>query len=456
MDALNNLVKQLAGYTSIPLILLLLLGGTYLTFKLGFFQVVKFGHIWKETFGKMRDKGEGEGTISPFQAAATALASIIGAGNIVGVAVGISIGGPGAIFWMWLTALVGCATKYSEAVLAVKYRRIDENGEYFGAPMYYLESIKKGGKALAIFLAVISAIELFTSIAVQTNTISGLINSTYGVPKFATGVVLAVATLIITAGGITAIGKFSEKLVPFMTILYLGMALIVVIANFTQIPAAFGMIFKYAFSPIAAAGGFAGAGLAAIIRQGLSRGLYGTEAGLGTAAYTHGSATTTHPSKQALWTVFESFVDTGIVCTVSALLVLTTGVWTEGTEAANAMPTKAIATIFGDKIAGFVLVISIVLFAYSTIMALVFYGERVLHYLVGSKTAKILRYVYIVGILFGSTMTIKLVWSLLDLSLALNIIPNMIGVLILAGEVKVLHDEYFSEVSRDKTRLKTK
>jgi AGCS family alanine or glycine:cation symporter len=454
MNALNNVVKELAGYTTLPLIVLLLIGGIYLTVKLGFFQIARFGHIWKETFGKMRDKGEGEGTITPFQAAATALASIIGAGNIVGVAVGISIGGPGSIFWMWLTALLGCATKYSEAVLAVKYRRIDKNGEYFGSPMYYLESIKTVGKFLAMSLAVVSAVELFTSIAVQTNTISGLINSTYGVPKLVTGIVLAVVTLIITAGGISSIGKFAEKLVPTMTLLYLGMAMIVILYNFREIPAAFALIFKHAFTPISAVGGFAGAGLAGIIRQGISRGLYGTEAGLGTAAYTHGSATTTHPSKQALWTVFESFVDTAIVCTVSALLVLTTGVWTGGTEAANSMPTMAMATLFGEGIAGIVLALSITLFAFSTIMALVFYGERVLNYLFGDKAARYLRYIYIIGIIFGSTMTINLVWSLLDLSLALNIIPNMIGVLLLTSQVKVLHDEYFSQVDRDKTKLK--
>lgn len=438
-DAFKHLVDWLWLY---PILIILVGGGITMSINLRFFQITKLPFILKETFGKIFKKGEGDGTITPFQAATSALASTIGAANIVGVPLAIATGGPGAIFWMWIIAIFGCALKYSEIILGIKYRVKNENGEYVGGPMYYLKNGAKMpilGSLFAFFLMV----EIAPSIATQSASIVQTAE-TINIPPVISGIAVVFIVGLVVYGGIKRISKVTEKLVPFMAIAYFLIALIVVLFSFENIPATFSLIFKGAFNPTAAAGGFAGSVVSATIRTGAARGAYSNEAGMGTSTIAHSAAVTDYPARQALWGVFEVIVDTLCICTITALLVLTTGTWSGvGADKAAAMPSMAIQSVLGTKFGGGFLTICMLMFVLSTLIVIIFYGEKQAEYLFGLKTSKIVRVIYLCFIMIGALCKLDNIVVLLDSALACVIATNMIGVIKLRKEVKEESDKFF-------------
>ena len=437
-----------------PMMLLLIGGGIILTFRLRFFQFRYFPHIMKQTFGKIFAKHDGPGTVTPFQATTSALASTMGAANIVGVPVAIALGGPGAIFWMWLVALIGVATKYSEVVLGLHYRHRNEDGEYVGGPMYYIQK-GLGWKKLASFFAFALMIEIVASTMVQSNSIATTMKGAFNIDPIWTGIIVAILVGLVTYGGIKTIGKVSEKLIPLMVTIYLISALVVVIVNIKELPVAFALIFKHAFTPISAAGGFTGAGVAAAIRWGLARGLYSNEAGMGTAPIAHSAAMNDHPAKQGFWGVFEVIVDTLVVCTITALVILTSGVWeTIAPNEASTMVTAALAPVFGASAAGVIISATLFLFVITTVVVIVFYGEKQAEFLFGPTFAKIMRFLYIGAIIVGAIGGLQFIWQFLDLLLAVVVIPNVIAVLLLSKQVQAITNDYFTNFYKQAYRKK--
>jgi AGCS family alanine or glycine:cation symporter len=427
----------------LPMLLTLGVGGLFFSARLGFFQVRYFPYILKQTFGKMFAK-VGEGEVSPFAAATAAIASTVGASNIVGVPVAIMFGGPGAVFWMWVLALLGMGSKFVEIVLGFKYREKNEEGEYVGGPMYYME---KGlnMKWLGMFFALMLMLELIPSIMVQSNAVSSNALTAFGLSPWISGVITLVLVGAVVIGGITRIAKVTEKLVPFMAMAYFLGAMVIVIANIGEVPRVFGLIFGYAFRPMSAVGGFAGSTLAATVRWGVARGSYSNEAGMGTAPMAHSSATNDHPVRQGFWGIFEIIVDTLIICSTTAFVVLSTNVWQGEGAMANAegLPAAAFNDFYGP-VGGMIVAISILLFVTSTIIVVTFYGEKQAEFLFGLKFSKIWRFVYLAAIVVGAVGGGQLLWSFLDLMLALIIFPNMLALFLLHGEVKELVQEFFS------------
>lgn len=424
-----------------PILILLVGGGVFLTFRLGFYQFRYFGFIMKRTFGTMFKKNDGDG-VSPFAAAATALASSIGASNIVGVPVAIAVGGPGAVFWMWMTAFVGMATKFTEVCLGIKYREKNDKGEWVGGPMYYLKAT--GIPVLSTIFSFMLMIEIAPSISTQTLTY--LQNAELlGINKYLAVGVFAVIVGIVVFGGINSVSKFAEKMVPFMAAAYVLGALIVIIVNIDGLIPAFVSIFENAFTPTAAIGGFGGATVMAGIRNGLARGAYSNEAGMGTSPIGHASSNVDIPAEQGIWAVFEIFVDTIVVCTATAMVVLTSGIWTEvGAEQAATMPAMAFQSVLGG-IGGPLVAICLMLFVLTTVIVIIFFGEKQAEFLFGPTAAKVARVIYILFILVVLFLNLTTLYSLLDFMLALVIIPNMIGVLLLSGEVVKMKDEFFKD-----------
>ncbi|WP_100331963.1 alanine/glycine:cation symporter family protein [Bacillus xiapuensis] len=441
--------KILAAMTEwiwgMPMILLLLGGGLFLTIRLRFFQFRYFPHIIKDTFGSMFARTDAQGSVSPFQATTSALASTIGAANIVGVPVAIALGGPGAIFWMWLVAMIGMASKYSEVVLGVKYRVKNKSGEWTGGPMHYLEK-GLGWKPAALFFAFFLMIEILASAMVQSNSLSKTVQSSFHISPVWTGLVTMILVGLVTVGGIKRIGSVTEKFIPLMVAIYFIAALIVLVDHATDIPAAFALIFTSAFSPAPAAGGFAGAGVAAAIRWGLARGIYSNEAGMGTAPIAHAAAKTPHPAKQGLWGVFEVVVDTLIVCTITALIVLTSGAWKDvPADQASTMVVAALSNTVGAGAAGAIISICLFFFVLSTIVIIVFYGEKQAEYLFGLRFSKVMRFIYLAAVLVGALGGLEFIWQFLDLMLAMIILPNVVALILLSGEVSELTKDYISK-----------
>ncbi|WP_338752937.1 sodium:alanine symporter family protein [Bacillus sp. FJAT-52991] len=456
MEKFEQVIASITGWIwGMPMILLLLGGGIFLSIRIGFFQFRYFPHIIKETFGKIFSKDEAPGSVTPFQATTSALASTIGAANIVGVPVAIALGGPGAIFWMWLVAMIGMASKYTEVVLGVKYRTKNEAGEWTGGPMHYIEK-GLGWKPVASFFAFFLMLEILASTMVQSNSLSQTVESAFNIPPVVTGIAVLVLVALVTLGGIQRIGSVTEKFIPIMVGIYLVSAIIVLVANASEIPAAFALIFQHAFTPISAAGGFAGAGVAAAIRWGLARGIYSNEAGMGTAPIAHAAAMTEHPAKQGLWGIFEVVIDTLVVCTMTALVVLTSGVWQDvPTEKASTMVVEALSSVVGDSIGGAIISICLFFFVLSTVVVIVFYGEKQAEYLFGLRFAKVMRFVYLAAIIVGAIGGLQFIWQFLDLMLAMIILPNVIALLFLSGEVKELTQDYINKyIKKDKGNKK--
>jgi AGCS family alanine or glycine:cation symporter len=449
-DTLETLMNINSAVNSVvwgPVLLILVLGtGTYLSFMTGFFSITKIGYVLKNTLFKMfakDDKGEGE--VTAFQAVATALAATVGTGNIAGVATAIALGGPGAVFWMWLAAIMGMTTKYAEVVLAVNYREKTEDGRFVGGPMYYITNgLGKSWKWLAVLFAFFGTFASFgIGCMVQSNSVALSAESTFGIPVLATGIVLAILTAVVIVGGIKRIGAFTEKLVPFMAALYILGGLWLLISNAAKIPAAFGMIFSNAFTGTAAVGGFAGTVMMQAIRFGIARGIFTNEAGLGSAPIAHAAATTDHPVRQGLWGVFEVFTDTIVICSITALSILVTGVWETGESGAV---LSAMAFDTGIPVVGrFIVSIGLILFAYSTILGWEYYGERCLEYLAGTKPIIVYRLLWVVAVVVGAIGGLEFMWDLADTLNGLMAFPNLVGVLILSPVVFKLTREFFAK-----------
>ena len=440
----------------IPLITLLLVSGLYMTFKLGFFQFRYFGYIFGQTFGSIFRRPKGEGTVTPFQALTSALSSTIGAANIVGVPAAIMFGGPGAIFWMWVIALIGMALKFAESVLAVEYREKNGNGEFVGGPMYYMT---KGlnMKWLGVWFSFALMIELIPSIMVQGNSIASTVEATFAIPALWTGIITAVLVSIVVFGGIKRIGKVTEIFVPFMALMYVGGAVVILLMNVKAVPEFFILIFSNAFSPAPVMGGFAGAAIVEVIRWGFARGLYSNEAGLGTAPIAHAAATTDHPVRQGFWAVIGIVVDTLIVCTATAFVILSSGVWTQegAMENSSALTSLAFEQYFGDF--GAILVtIALIFFVLSTILVVVFYGAKQAEFLFGLKAAHGMQVVYIIAVVLGAVGAAEVIWGFLDIMLAAILIPNVLAILLLSNKVKDLKNEFFTSDEYYRKDLKVK
>ncbi|HHT20168.1 MAG TPA: sodium:alanine symporter family protein [Tissierellia bacterium] len=446
MDILLDFHTALNDFVWGPVMLALLVGaGVYLTLRTNFFAILKIGYVMKNTLFKMFDKEvRGEGEITPFQAVSTALAATVGTGNVAGVATAIALGGPGAVFWMWISAIFGMTTKFAEVVLSIKYREQTADGRFVGGPMYYLRNgiRSKGlGKFLAVLFSIFGGLAAFgIGNMVQSNSVAAALEEAVNVPPLWTGIALAILTALVILGGIKRIGAVTEKLVPFMAAIYILGALFIIILNGAHLPEAFGLIFRHAFTPAAATGGFAGATISIAMRRGVSRGVFSNEAGLGSAPIAHAAATTDSPVRQGLWGVFEVFVDTIIICTLTAMAIMVSGLWDSGVSGA-ALTTQA----FNEAIpgGGYIVSIGIMLFAFSTILGWSYYGERCAEFLFGKGAIIPYRVIWIPAIIIGSIGGLELLWDVADTLNGLMILPNIIGVILLSGTVISLTKDYF-------------
>jgi AGCS family alanine or glycine:cation symporter len=443
MNTIEDIIGTLSGWVWGPPMLLLLVGtGLYLTIILKGLQFRALPHALKLIWAK--DHGH-EGDISHFAALMTALAATVGIGNIVGVATAITLGGPGAVFWMWMTGLVGMATKYSEAVLAVKYREKGEHGMR-GGPMYYI-SKGAGLPWLGTLFAIFTACAAFgIGNMTQANATAKIFESTFHIPTQVTGIVLTLLTGLVILGGIKSIGKFTSLLVPFMIVGYVGASLLVLGLNIQEIPHAFGLIFSSAFSPSAATGGFAGATVAAAMRYGISRGVFSNESGLGSAPIAAAAARTQDPVTQALVSMTQTFIDTLVVCTMTALVILTADSWTQGI-AASSLTSASMAETLGHT-GSVIVAISTALFAYSTLIGWNYYGEKAVEYLFGEKSIKPYRVVFTVAVMIGATVSLAFVWNFSDLMNGMMAIPNLIGLLLLSKVIKDETNRYFAKMKK--------
>ena len=427
-----------------PPILFLIVGtGFYLSVFTGFFSVTKINYILRNTFSKMFSKEtRGEGEVTAFQAVATALAATIGTGNIAGVATAIATGGPGAVFWMWLAAVVGMTTKFSEVVLAVNYREKTKDGRFVGGPMYYIAN-GLGWKWLAYIFAAFGALAAFgIGNMVQSNSVATSLKATFNINPLITGIVLAVITSMVTVGGIKRIGSFTEKLIPLMASIYIIGGLAIIFINIGKVPASIGLIFGNAFTGHAAIGGFTGATLRESIKYGVARGVFTDEAGLGSASIAHAAATTDHPVRQGLWGIFEVFADTIIICSITALVIMISGVWNSGLSGVE-LTTKAFEAALPGG--GYIVAISIVLFAFLTIIGWEYYGERCAEYLLGPGVLKLYKVIWVPFVIIGAIGGLEELWSLADTLNGLMSIPNLIGILLLSPVVFRLTKEFFTK-----------
>lgn len=427
-----------------PLIILLLGTGIFLSLRLGMIQVMKLPMALKLIF-KAQNKGQGD--VSSFRSLCVALAATVGTGNIVGVATAIKLGGPGALFWMWLAAFFGMATKYAEGLLAIKYRTIDTNGEVAGGPMYYIErGLGQKWKPLAIFFAMAGVLVALLGIGTfpQVNAVIESVNVAFGVPVYYTAAVVTILVALITIGGLQSIAKASSAIIPFMAFVYVAICLIVLIINVEQIPAAIALVMESAFNGHAAAGGFAGSTIMMAMQAGMARGMFSNESGLGSAPIVAAAAKTKWPAEQGLISMTGTFIDTLIICMMTGLTIILTGVWT-GPLAGAAMTSSVYAMYFGD-LGTQALTFCLVLFAFTTTLGWNYYGERCCYYLFGAKAIKLYRLIFIVMV--ASTVFLKLdeIWVLADIVNGLMAIPNLIALLGLSGVIVYETKKYFKHL----------
>jgi len=451
-----SILKSISSFVwGWPLIILLLGTGIYLTFLLRGLQFrILFSSLYLALI-KRKEDGPETGDISHFQALMTALAATVGTGNIAGVAVAIATGGPGAIFWMWVTGFFGMATKYGEAVLAVKYREVDGNGNMVGGPMYYIEKGLKN-KWLAVIFAVFCAVSAFgTGNMVQSNSVSDVMRTTFDVNPWVTAIVLGVISALVIMGGIKNIARATSTIVPMMIFFYVIASIYILVANYDKIIEAFVLIFTYAFKPTAAVGGFAGALVAQTIKMGVARGIFSNESGLGSSPIAAAAAQTKDPVRQAMVSMTQTFIDTIVVCTMTALVILTTGAWKHLDSAGKALTgapltAKAFAiaipgTIGGLDIGGIIVTISLVFFAYSTILGWSYYGEKAFEYLFGLKFIHGYRVVFIAAVVFGAVTKLDIAWAFSDIMNGLMAAPNLIALIGLSGVIAAETTRYFSQ-----------
>jgi AGCS family alanine or glycine:cation symporter len=448
MDSLHAFERSLNGLVwGWPMIVLLMGTGALLTILTGFVQFRRLGFALGEVLGKVFQKGTGRGSVTPFQAVATALASTVGVGNIAGVATAIFIGGPGALFWLWVSGLLGMCTKYAEIVTAMHYREPDETGTMRGGAMYTLRK-GLGLPWLGTIFALLTSLAAFgIGNMVQANSVAASLTESFGVNPQITAGVLIVLTAVVILGGIKRIGEFTSVLVPFMAILYLGGGLVIILLHIADVPRAFGMVFDGAFNGAAAAGGFAGATIMLALRYGVARGLFSNEAGLGSAPMVHAAAQTDHPVRQGMYGIFEVFVDTLLICTTTGLVILLTDTWTSGATGA-ALAARAFETglpgVWGDII----VTGGIMLFAFSTLLGWSYYGETGVVYLFGARAAMPYRLLWLVFIYLGATGSLQVVWEVSDTLNGLMAIPNLVAVLGSIPLLLRLQKEFFNGPGR--------
>lgn len=419
-----------------PTLILIVGTGLYLTFRIGFYQFSSLPYALKLAFTKNQDHTS-EGDISHFQSLMTALAATIGTGNIAGVATAVVLGGPGAVFWMWVTALVGMATKYSEAILAVKYRVVGENGQMAGGPMYFIEK-GLGWKWLAVLFALFGSVAAFgIGSSVQSNSVAAAVESSFGLNPWITGIILTIFTALVILGGIKSIGRVTSYFVPIMAVFYVAGGLAIILMNIDILPSALGLIFTDAFTGQAVAGGAIGA----VIRWGVARGVFSNEAGMGSAPIAAAAAKTDHPGRQALISMTGTFLDTIVVCSITGITLVMGGLYIgNGDLTGAALTTETFDALLPGG--GWIVTIGIILFAYSTVLGWAYYGEKCFEYLFGNKSITAYRVVYTLTVLVGAGMNLGLVWTIADIFNALMAIPNLIGLIALSGVVVASTKEF--------------
>lgn len=426
-----------------PAMLILLLGtGVFLTIGLRGITITRIPYA----FGQLLKgrKGTGEGEISPFNALMTALSSTVGTGNIAGVATAIGIGGPGALFWMWCTALVGMATKYAEAVLAVNYRETDSEGKKVGGPMYYIKNgLGNRWKPLAFLFALFGSLAGFgLANTVQSNTVSQVLHNNFNIPTLFSGLVMAFMVALVLLGGIKRIAQVAGKLVPLMTVIYLLATAIILVIHMADIPTALALIVDSAFNGTAATGGFAGATVMLALRMGVSRGIFSNESGLGSAPIAHAAAETNSPVRQGTIAMLGTFIDTLIICTMTGLVLIVSGAWNTDLEGAAMTLMVFDSTLpFGGNI----LSLCIALFAFTTMLGWSYYGERCAQFLLGPKVVLPFRVLWVIGVFIGTQMSLGLVWKMSDALNGMMAIPNLLALLLLSPVVFKLTRQYFAQ-----------
>ena len=459
IEAINSVVNDFIW--GIPAMVCIIGVGLYLSIRTGFLQIRKFPYAMRATLGRMfRKRKAADGSITPFQAVCTALAATVGTGNIAGVAGAIAIGGPGAVFWMWVSALLGMCTKFTEVTLAVHYREKNKEGDWVGGPMYYIKNgLGKNWHWLAYLFALFGVLTVFgTGNSTQVNTITAAIDSAlinYQIlPETALkttnliiGIIIALLLVLILLGGIKRIGRVTERLVPVMAVLYIILAFGIIILHIDHVPGVFASIFRGAFQPASVTGGIVGS-LFLSMQKGVSRGIFSNEAGLGTGSIAHACADTQKPVKQGLFGIFEVFMDTIVICTMTALVILVSGIDVPYGSAAGAELTIAgFTNVYGNWVSIFT-AIAMCCFAFSTIIGWGLYGSRCIEFLCGARIIKAFMVVYSLVAIVGATMDLGLLWSIADTFNGLMAIPNLIGVFLLSGTAIKLIGDYFSSEAR--------
>jgi len=441
-DKLHGALFEISGIVwGLPLIILLLGTGIYLTVILRGLQFRTLTTALYIALIKRKEEQETEGDISHFQALMTALSATVGVGNIAGVATAIAVGGPGALFWMWITGLVGMATKYSEALLAVKYREVDKFGTMSGGPMYYI-SKGLGIKWLGVLFALFASIAAFgIGNAVQSNSVAAALHSSFGISPWLTGIIMCVATGLVIVGGIKSIARVTSAIVPFMIALYLAGSIISLLSNLENIPHAFYLIFYHAFNPAAAAGGFVGATVGQTLRMGVARGIFSNESGLGSSPIAAAAAKTRNPVRQALVSMTQTFIDTIVICTFTGVVIIASGLWTSG-ETGATLSAMAFEQGVPNKLGADMVSICLAFFAYSTLLGWSYYGEKAIEYILRERAVIPYRILFTLGVLGGAVIKLDLVWTFADIMNGLMAVPNLIGLLGLSKVVVHETKEY--------------
>ena len=450
MQLINDLFNWLNGIVwGVPMIVLILGTGLYLQIRLGFMPIFRIPYGFRMIWKSRTPGAKAEGEISPFAALMTALSATVGTGNIAGVATAIAVGGPGALFWMWMTAFVGMATKYGEVVLAVKYREVDDKGEHAGGPMYAIKNgLGKHWRWLGTAFAIFGGLAGFgIGNMVQANGIASAVHNAFGVDTWVTGVVLVILTGAVVLGGIKRIGAVAEWLVPFMCVGYILCVGVILFVFADRIPDAFATIFTQAFNPTAATGGFLGSTVMMAIQKGVARGIFSNEAGLGTAGIAQAAGATSNPVFSGLIGMMGTFIDTIIVCTMTGLAIMVTGVWTSGASGAVLSSQAFEAAMPG--VGKYLLAASLAVFAFTTILGWAYYGEKCWEYLVGTVSEKPFRILWTIAVFFGATLSLDFAWLVADTLNALMAIPNLISLLLLSPVIVSLSREYFASGGAD-------
>ncbi|NGX46532.1 MAG: Amino-acid carrier protein AlsT [Chlamydiae bacterium] len=451
MQNLHYWLEKIDGWLWQPLFVILIGTGLYLTIKLRGIQFRKLGYALKLALTRHDDQAEGD--ISHFQALMTALAATIGIGNIAGVATAVALGGLGSLFWLWITALVGMATKFTEAILAIQYRITDDRGEMAGGPMFYIQR-GLGWKPLAFCFALFGGIAtLFTGNIVQSQSIASAVSTSFSIDPWITGIVLAVCTAFVLIGGIKSIGGVTSLLVPFMALSYVVGSLIILALRIDQIPAAVTTIFQSAFTGQAAVGGFAGSTMMFAVQMGVARGVFSNESGLGSAPIAAAAAKTDHPGRQALVSMTGAFIST-VVCTFTGLVIAVTNVLGQtgpDGKVLNGAPMTIAAFDAALPHGGYIVVVGSILFGYSTIIGWAYYGEKCFEFLLGTRSIFYYRIVFVIFVLFGVAIPMEMVWTLADIANAFMALPNLIGLVALAGVATKLADAFFKKVASEKS-----